>query len=337
MLITDPIKNKLSGQWLEWQIIDPRGRAIRGAQQHNLVLTQGKNLLAQHYWPSLTQYAVLGSGTAAPMANQTALSNEVARSTSNPPLGEADSLTRIADGHYRMSRVRQLGNLENLNLTEWGWSFSPTAGSNICVRELFRDSQGNPVALSVQPGQQLRLVYSQDFTVGPTVPTPFSLNIAGLGTRTGKHFLTGTNSGGISPEPDLAAVGFLMAGSSTHGYGNMGSPLFAAFANRPSPEGYSSAGVHFFNNNQNYSGFSVCSTRTYAPYSLNSFKREVSLKWDVDRANFEIAAFGAAATKVGISGIPGVVGWWFVLDSGQTIAKDNLHELSLEGLEVSWS
>ncbi|MCL0127255.1 hypothetical protein, partial [Klebsiella pneumoniae] len=78
----------------------------------------------------------------------------------------------------------------NLNLTEWGFSPSGSAGNNLMSRELFRDGNGNPIAITPASDQRLRLIYKTRITLAPVVAVDASINISGIGVRTGKCVLT---------------------------------------------------------------------------------------------------------------------------------------------------
>lgn len=155
--------------WLEWELIDRAGRTARGGQQHNLLLNQGLDLMTERdVWNtvnthSFVSHAVVGTGSVEPDVTDTAMANELARTSSmvGNPLKE-----RLAERHYRMTTVFQFDyGAANGNLTEWGMATASTG--NLAVRELIRDTMGNPIVLTKTNEYLLRLTYVMEFTLTP--------------------------------------------------------------------------------------------------------------------------------------------------------------------------
>ncbi|MBW6395835.1 hypothetical protein KZX47_11840 [Thermus sp. SYSU G05001] len=196
---------RLQAQHLHWQLgryvedlsFGPGGRGRRRrwvvdqeAEQHNLVLNQTYDtLIAQFGFRDLNDYAVVGTGTTPPAASQIGLANEVARTRrdQNASTSGTYSLSTVQDGVYEITRIREFSEAEvgNRNLTEWGFSPSGTAGNNLMSRELFRDGNGNPIVITPASDQRLRLIYKIRISTGPTTPQTVSIDIAGIGVRTG--------------------------------------------------------------------------------------------------------------------------------------------------------
>ena len=205
---------RLQPQHLHWQVGRYKERLTSGpgglgrgkiwvvekeAEQHNLILTQTYDALIGSYgFHSLANYAVVGTGSTPPDATQTGLVAEVAR-TSARVSGEPDTIARQSTsgpgvGTFIITVKREFTEAEvgGKNLTEWGFSPSDSAGGNLMTRELFRDGQGNPVVISLASDQRLRLIYAYRFSYSPNAGAPqdASINIANLGTFTGKVFAT---------------------------------------------------------------------------------------------------------------------------------------------------
>jgi hypothetical protein len=204
---------RLQPQYLHWQVGRYKERIVSGpgglgrgriwvpereGEQHNLILTQTYDSLIPLYGlVGLGNYAVIGTGSAAPNPSQTGLVNEVARTDEDtvPPLSED---TEPTPGQAVFKRVREFteDQVGGRNLTEWGFSPVGVPGGNLMCRELFRDGSGNPVVLTLAPDQRLRLVYNYSFSYTPAIGTAqdVSVNIAGLGVKTAKLFLSRTLS-----------------------------------------------------------------------------------------------------------------------------------------------
>lgn len=162
------------------------------AEQHNLILDVAyDNLIPTHGLIALSNYAVVGTGSTPPAATQTTLVNEVARTIRDPSGNTSGtrSITRPSDGVYDIKVERQFdpAQVSGRNLTEWG--FSPTSGANapLMCRELFRDGNGDPIVITLDPDQFLRLIYTYRVVLTPVYSNrqPHSITIANLGTFTG--------------------------------------------------------------------------------------------------------------------------------------------------------
>ncbi len=200
---------RLQPQHLHWQVGRYKERITSGpgglgrgqiwilereGKQHNLILTQTYDSLIPLYGlVDLANFAVVGTGSTAPDPSQTGLVNEVARTNgdTSPPLSEDAEPT---PGQAVFTRVREFteSQVGGRNLTEWGFSPVGVPGGNLMCRELFRDGSGNPVVLTLAPDQRLRLIYRYSFNYAPAIGTAqdVSVNIAGLGVKTAKLFLS---------------------------------------------------------------------------------------------------------------------------------------------------
>ncbi len=222
---------RLQPQHLHWQVgrykedlsFGPGGRGRRKrwvvdmeAEQHNIVLNNAYELMPVHGITPLTSYAVVGTGSTPPDPSQLALANEVRRTNRNETGGTGGfSYTRVANGVYEQTVVREFLETEvgNQNLTEWGFSPVGTAGANLMSRELFRDGNGNPIVISPASDQRLRLIYKTRITLSPVVPVPVSIDISGIGIRSGLAVLTLSTGGAGGSFPDLVVVELAMTGT----------------------------------------------------------------------------------------------------------------------------
>lgn len=315
-----------------WQILDRHGRVVQEADCpiHNLVLNQARDQLAAQYgFTQQSAYAVVGQASGTPQPTDTGMTVEIAR-TNAVPSGESDSVTRVADGVYNVRRVRQFSaaRVGNQNLTHWGFSGSGVAGNNLMCLEQFKDGSGNPITLTPDADQNLRLIYISRITVGPVVATAGSVNIANIGTRTGKFIALGDGSiyGGNFPASDIGMLDKIASGGA---YGYSGNATNWGFWVRPNtftPNYNTNTGE------QNTGFLKTPSIAAYVPGSKQRFIEE--LTFIASEANFTIRAMGLAWQHLSANC---AFAFGFVFDPGQEFAKDNLHELRLTGWGVSWT
>lgn len=313
--------------WATWELVAADGGVVRRGEQHNLLLDQGLDLVAQYGLLALQNYACVGTGSTAPDVGQTALVAEVARTSSSPG---GESLTRTADGVYQSVVVREFSAAQvgGRNLTEWG--FSPNGVGDLAVRELFRDANGTPITITPAADQQLRIKYTMQHTLTPVVPTPFAFDFTVLnddGTqsvlrKTGQYCLTKEyDDARFYPagKPDLAifeAVAMGRAGllwrADTRGIGYS-----------KAAAGNDRLGM--------YIGNSISGT---APaYVRGSFTRGgITYDFSTAQGNGTLAGFSLKHPNA----YEYEQGWVANLDADQKIVKDNLHTLQLVGPSVSW-
>ncbi len=313
----------LEPQTMHWQIIGPDGRVVREADQacHNLVLDNAKELVATLGLFEQSEWAVVGTGSTAPNPSQTGLVNEQART--NQTGGLSDSTTEVSTGVWEITRYRQFSAAQvgGQNLTEWGFSGSGTAGNNLMSRELFRDGSNNPVTVTLDPDQQLRLIYKVRVTVGPTTPQAASINITGIGNRSGQFVLqqriiTGAFGYNANPVQGLSSIARAASTPPKWIYG---------FERRTL--GYGDA-FWSISNMVEFAG-------AYQNYIPNSKIRKMS------PATRAVSETNGIIVGIGMNEIHSITAayprMYFQFDEGQEIEKDNLHELTIDGFEVSWT
>lgn len=305
-------------QMMYWQLVE-NGRVVWESEPiHNLVLNQAKNQLATQVLTTLADYACVGTGNTAPAATQTALTSEIKRTSYNAAIG--DTVAEITTGVFEFTRTRQFvsADIVGQNLTEWGFSFSSVQGdANLAVRELFRDGGNNPVTITPGAGQDLRLIYKFRVTVGPVTPQAGSINIAGIGIKTGQYMLLKNDN---NSQPIYDMVSQMMRGSA--GYG------IAVYAN-PIVLDYNSA-VELINY-----GFLGGVRGNWQAYTPGSKQRVMpALTLDSSQGNGTIRGFTLGNNFY--------TTYWeakllFQFDAGQEITKDNLHSLTFDPWMVSWT
>lgn len=361
---------RIRPQWLHWQVgryreklsFGPGGEGKakiwvpeREGEQHNLILTQFYDLLIPQYgFVGSSQYAAVGTGSTAPDPSQTQLANEIGTSTSprrtnSVPSGESNEIEALATpGEYNIRRVLEFTEAQvgGLNLTEWG--FSPISSRNgpLMTRELFRDGSGNPVVLTLDTDQRLRLIYRYKVTVSPTSPQDVSVNIGGdgPGIRTAKFLLTGmfgtldaggayrgvnyfgivlssANSAYRQRRGDLVVVDTLARGGSTGGVGTVG------FSSDAAPLTYIHTQEIFTTNDPNKGlSYDPPSGRSrQASVLLQTTEHVITIKSVILNGNLFTHSRTRSSPTINL-----------VFDAGQEFAKDNLHKLLIAYWQVTW-
>jgi hypothetical protein len=143
-------------------------------------------------------YLAVGTSSVTPSPSQTALGAEVARTNANGGASETDSnyydstLNAIVS---KGSLAREISFTVSYNLTEFGF-FVSSSGSNCVYRQLFRedpnDPNSNPVVISVQSGDRIRVRYTVSWIV-PLDALNFSVTINGVNANA-KVLLTMPNA-----------------------------------------------------------------------------------------------------------------------------------------------
>jgi len=354
---------RIRPQWLHWQVgryreklsFGPGGRGKediwvpeREGEQHNLILTQFYDVLIPQYgFIGPSQYAAVGTGSTAPDPSQTQLANEIGTST-NPrrtnsvPTGESNEIEALGTyGEYNIRRVFEFTEAQvgGFNLTEWG--FSPVNAYNgpLMTRELFRDGSGNPIVLTLDTDQRLRLIYRYKITLSPTSPQNVSVNIGGdgPGIRTAKFLLTGkyvffsfdipqTHDGIPLPTStqdrigDLLVAEVLAQGSNIDYIGDM----------VPSSD---AAPLEYIHSTDIISGLSSPFVKSLTFAAPSGRSRRASVLLQTNEFIMTIKSVSLRAGSRSSSYTPTVN---LVFDDGQEFAKDNLHKLLVAYWQVTW-
>jgi len=342
---------RLQPQYLHWQVGRYRERLTSGpgglgrgkvwvvdkeGEQHNLILTQTYDTLIPLYgFIQLVQYAAVGTGSTPPDASQTVLANEVAR-TSSIATGYTSLYipTRIADGVADILAAREFTETQvgGLNLTEWGFGPRPASGTGsdprLAVRELFRDASGDPVVLTLVSDQRLRLFYKMRLTVGPVTPQNVSINIDGIGVRTGKLVMRKT---AYFSSSTWSTLGYNLG----YDFGDIAvmDAFSRAVSGVLSDVVFGIAGVDpatYYNNTTQYSTGNLASKyASYQGYVANSRQRKTNpVTWSSSEANFTIYGIGFTSAQY-----PSPL---LIFGPGQEFTKTNLYKLQIGEWTLSW-
>lgn len=306
----DPTRITVDG-WVSWQLLTPSGLIVREAEQHNLMLNQGLDLIAQHAFSGLPRYAALGTGSSAPAVAQTALDSEQARTQDSPG---GDTITEVSPGVFDIIRVREFTEAVVGNFTEWG--FSPTGAGNLAIRELFRDANGNPVVISKGSDQRLRLTYTLRVTIGPVTWAPGAFQISRAG----------------SPVLNITGRGLLLAGYS---YGWV-EQLITGSGWYHAGFGGDYAGLSYSSGQSRRQAQDTSGTVQPAAYTPGSYSRAgAQITWSTSRA---VGTWGSFLCN-GNGGDDNYNGMSYVFDfdDGVTLTKTDLQSLTLTGPGISWA
>lgn len=196
--------------WIDLALVNRDGKVTRRHRQENLVLNAGLNyILSELRLDLVTAYVAVGTGNTPPDPNQTALANEVARTSQTLNMGPDIEVAVLGDGHYRVSRTRAFNfNEANGTLREFGGAQYP---SGLLTRDLFRDEYGNPIAITKTNQERLVITYHIEVKFAPTTLTTFGgvqfrdNNGNVVATRTVSHMFARNTSdnGGL----DLSLLG----------------------------------------------------------------------------------------------------------------------------------
>ncbi|API81907.1 hypothetical protein G20c_99 [Thermus phage G20c] len=168
-------------------------------------LANQKTLNPKQYINSATyltfgfNYLAVGTGSSEPDPSQTTLTNEVARTSNTGGFTDTENVVYSSTRHahvWNANLTRQFQFSTSYNLTEFGF-FSGSSGANCMYRQLFRtdpnDPNSDPVVVSVQNGDQLRVRYTVSWVVPLVVLDPISVTINGVQANM-KTFLIRTST-----------------------------------------------------------------------------------------------------------------------------------------------
>jgi hypothetical protein len=356
---------RIRPQWLHWQVgryreklsFGPGGKGKadiwvpeREGEQHNLILTQFyDSLIPQYGFVGPSQFAAVGTGSTAPDPSQTQLANEIGtstrpRRTNSVPSGESNEIEALATyGEYNIRRVFEFteDQVGGLNLTEWGFSPVDSYNGPLMTRELFRDGSGNPIVLTLDTDQRLRLIYRYKVALSPTSPQDVSVNIGGdgPGIRTAKFLLTGV----FAPEGyyqsyagirlpilnqdrlgDLLVAEALARGSHFGRAANIGQMVLSSQA----------APLQYIHSTYHTDGFIFAANYKELTFDAPSGRsRRASVLLQTNEFLMTIKSVLLRASAVATATTPTVN---LVFDAGQEFTKDNLHKLLIAYWQITW-
>lgn len=333
-------------QHLHWQLghyvedlsFGPGGRGRRKrwvvdreAEQHNVVLSHiYDNLIPVHAFVGLSRYAVVGTGSTPPDPSQVALANEQARTQKDQNgVDNSRSYQRVSNGVYRITVNREFteSQVGNKNLTEWGFSPVGTPGNNLMSRELFRDANGNPIVITPSSDQRLRLIYATEITIAPLV-VPTSINIEGIGVRTGKLYINGGWSG-TDPDRDRIFVDLTWVEMFASGFRNTDMLVFAG--NFQVETSYAATPAYFNSTGGEIPRGATFYFQNYVPGSLRRQTSEAVFGTAVSNETIRCIALGRREPTGSHRYHHGLN-----LDSGQEFAKTSLYKLIIGPWTLTW-
>lgn len=304
-----------------WALLDEHDREVMTGEHSNLILNGGLDALLTNnavettsgsntvnsLFGSWRRYLALGTGSAAPDVAQTALSAEVARTDSGGGFeatsgGEifstfsstANSMT-LTSRHVRVHTFSSA-----YNITEYGFSANSGAGAALSIRELFRDGGGNPIAISVQAAQKIKVTHTFTLTL-PLAFTEVTAPVTNLGNVTARGSFYRVNDNFIAD--------------------------FWRYVVNPTTGGtvYPQLSADTFNPAVAPAGNSAGGTSTVQPYTTGTYSRTRRVVLDVADGNGTLHGVALSSNST-IS----YSGWRMGFTNPAPIAKDNTKKLTLD-------
>lgn len=222
------ISHKVKGIF-SWQIVDAETLEIvnSNAHQNNLVLNQGLDFIASNTFAGCTIACAVGSSPNPPLNTDTGLGQELVRTTSLD-LAYAPCSTNLFGNLLAIQRTFSFPiQTQDQQFSEIGWSYSPTAGTNLFSKAQIEDVNGNPITITVYHNQYLRVTYTLQVTISPSVSTANGAIVDGWPTSAGQNQiqyiglqavnsnggLVAYDAGGLANEPSQVAEIFLATGA----------------------------------------------------------------------------------------------------------------------------
>jgi len=197
-----PARVGVGGRYF-WDLLDELGRpdpaatrrAGGGRWRKNLITDYGLKAMfteaptspsPPRYWfrtadtgsgGTVRPYLVLGDGSTPPDPADVALESYVANTSSNGGFGGALDTTYAEDGDdivFTATQTRVYTAPSDVIVREWGYSVSSN-GTNVSVRELFRDDADVPVSVSILATRKLRHTHALEVRVPKVQAVAFDL------------------------------------------------------------------------------------------------------------------------------------------------------------------
>lgn len=354
--------------WMRWEvgrykerITSGPGGIGRGRVWHEEKAGEQSNLILNQFYDQLipdpnvgllraSWAAVVGTSSAPPDPNTIGFTGTVRWTRANPG-GEIDDILNPSPGVYQVVRRKEFTEAQvgGLNLTEWGMSMGDsnanapisTILNRLMTRELFRDGNGNPIVLTPDTDQRLRLIYTHEVIVGPFPAVPVSVNIQGIGTRTGQFGLTGrfyrstvvANFAGINWDTGPRG-GILLAHMFANGTTSI--PGIEAGTNIYRYVSPSNQALPLtWNPNVNAISGTTPPYRKYpTDGEASNRQRQSSIIFNANEFNQVIRS--VSMTTHSESAAAGAPTLNLVLDDGQEITKENTHKLLIAFWQITW-
>lgn len=163
-----------------WELLED-DRVVKSGAYHNLITNKGlDDFGTASSMADWRYFMALGTGSAAPDITQYSLSNEVIRTSSSGVFQAESAIYGESNGllycEHSLTRVASFNS--SYNITEYG--LGKDYVQNVGIRELFRDSNGQPIVISVNSGQQLKVTHTIRLSLSSALQNKTTI-IEGLG------------------------------------------------------------------------------------------------------------------------------------------------------------
>lgn len=197
-----PLHATLKGR-VRWQVLDERGvpevprtpsgipvGPVKGVEQPNLITNLGMDNITINDvfgiqvsitggWRGWRERLAVGTGSVAPDVTDTALDNQVQFANSSGPFGngavevsELDTVTNEWVAAVNVNRIVTM--TDDRNLTE----FSLGRDTDVHIRELFRDSGGTPITVSLLNGKTILMTHTAEVRIpAPAAAHSTTINV----------------------------------------------------------------------------------------------------------------------------------------------------------------
>jgi len=195
-----PVSATLKGR-VRWQVLDERGlpevprspsgfalAPAEGVEQPNLITDLGLDQIAAFDCfgtspdssATWRRYLAVGTGSTVPANGDTTLAAEVQRANSSGSFSSGTTTYELDtdDNVWRATSLvtRIVTMTEDRNLAEFG--LSPASSAAVGIRELLRDSEGDPITVSLLNGKTLRVDHTLTIELpAPVAGTPATINV----------------------------------------------------------------------------------------------------------------------------------------------------------------
>jgi hypothetical protein len=303
---------------VEWEVTDRDGTTAQQGASSNLIVDRGMDQLLTSSFLNIRQYFCGGTSSTAPANNQTTLGAEVFRTSSTGGFTAAADAFAIAGGvltgTFQVVRVMTFSSA--YNLTEFGFSESSTAGGVVAIRELFRDGSNNPLTVSVQNGQQLKMTHNLSLSV------PYSaagvapdFTITNLGVMSSKFTF-------FSFAQNATSYGKIFTEALGSGVPNLWA-MTAANDNSPTTQGA-------------YTTTQTSNSATLSTYVAGSFTRTKSMKYTTAQSNHDHYGWYVTGSYLPYNNNGPQEGFKVCLTNPVKITKDATYELTLD-FQISYA
>ena len=335
--------------YVTWEVINEDGSVASRGEHKNLILNAGLDKLATQQFATMFENNCVGTGSSTPIVTQIGLDNEVARTNSYLTSPSGSCGTTVSANALILNRTFNwaAGTLDTSisgPLTEVGFSWSTSAGSNLWSRSLFKNTGGTPINVFVTSTQQLRVTYTLTVYVSTADWTDGVVTITGIGDVA---YQSRAQQAGTVPSQGVGVPGlsqiYTSGGSNASAIQNFEpcatGPNASGYPNSPSfyslsfaTSSYPTAASLPTGELPGYFGTNIGSPSllswTRSSYTPGSFSVTRTFTVDVNTANGNIQWIfgpGTAPASSNSDDLYRPIAYFFPTP----IAKDNLHTLTL--------